>query len=110
MTEAANDAVPTIGPATEARLQMAFAETCLLTAKATALLLGLDEGTLRTMAEGGVIRSVRRGAGTVRAYTEGDIRAYLTQGDAPVREEKPRATVHVSHKVVPFSQRKRGGR
>lgn len=110
MTEAANDAVPTIGPATEARLRIAFADTLLLTAKATARLLGMDEGTLRAMAEAGYITCVRRGAGSIRAYREGDIRMYLTQGDAPARKEKPRATVHVSNKVVPFSQRKRGGR
>lgn len=109
MTDHANDAVPTIGPATEARLQLAFADACLITAKSAARLLGLDEGTLRTMADKGIIRSVRRGTGSVRAYTEGDIRTYLTQGDAPAREEKPkpRATVRVSRNVVPFTQRKR---
>lgn len=110
MTEHANDALAIIGAATDARLKLAFADTCLLTAKATARLLGLDEGTLRTMAEKGHIRSVRRGAGSVRAYTEGDIRAYLTQSDAPARREQQRPTIHVSRKVVPFSQRQRGGR
>ena len=110
MTDHANDAVPTLGEATAARIRMAFADTSLLTAKAAARLLGVDEGTLRLMAEKGVIRSVRRGAGAIRAYTEGDIVAYLTESAVPVREEKPRATVHVSRRVVPFSQRKSGGR
>lgn len=103
---AANDATPTIGPATEARLQMAFADTCLLTCQSTARLLGVDEKSLRALTDDGVIRAVRRGGGKTRAYTEGDIRAYLTQGAAPVREQKPKAAGHHQAKVVPFSQRK----
>jgi len=101
---AANDTVATIGPATERRIQMAFADACIITAQAAAKLLGMDAGTLRELTEEGVIRAVRRGAR--RAYTEGDIRCYLTQADAPVREEKQRPTVHVQSKVVPFSQRR----
>lgn len=108
MTNHANDAVPTIGPATEARLQMAFADTLLLTAKATAKLLGLDQGTLRNMADQGVITSVRRGAGSTRAYTEGDIRLYLTQGAAPVpKETKPVIAQPGARKVVSFSEMRR---
>jgi len=100
----ANDPIPTIGPATERRIQMAFADACIITAQAAAKLLGMDAGTLRELTDEGVIRAVRRGR---RAYTEGDIRCYLTQADAPVREEKQRPTVHVQSKVVPFSQRKK---
>ena len=85
---------------------MAFADTCLLTCGATAKLLGIDEGSLRALTDDGVIRAVRRGGGRTRAYTEGDIRAYLTQGGAPARQEKARATGEAQLKVVPFSQRK----
>jgi len=106
----ANDAVPTIGSATERRIQMAFDDACLLTAKATAKLLGIDEGTLRTMAETGVIRSVRRGAGSVRAYTEGDIRAFLTESAAPCPStSQPRARTSNTtsrSKVVGFMDRR----
>jgi hypothetical protein len=88
----ANDMSAVIGTATERRIQMAFAETCLLTAQATAKLLGLDEKSLRALTDEGVIRSVRRGAGRTRAFTEGDIRAYLTESTAPCRSiERPRA-------------------
>lgn len=108
MTEPANGAVPIIGTATERRIQMAFETACLLTAKATANLLGLDEGTLRAMADKGVIRSVRRGAGAVRAYTEGDIRAYLTQDAAPEREPSaPKVSQRGPTKVVSFMDRRR---
>lgn len=102
----ANDAIPTIGPATERRIQMAFAETCLLTCGATAKLLGVDEKSLRALADEGVIRAVRRGGGRNRAFTEGDIRAYLTEGSAPSREPKAKATGNSQLKVVPFTQRK----
>lgn len=107
---AANDADPVIGPATERRIMMAFADSCLLTAQATARLLGMDEKSLRALTDASVIRAIRRGGGRSRAYTEGDIRAYLTQGAAPVREGKPKVA-HSQVKVVPFTQRKqRSGR
>lgn len=106
----ANDAVPTIGPATERRIQMAFADTCLLTASATAKLIGIDEKSLRALADEGVIRSVRRGAGRSRAFTEGDIRAYLTESTAPCRStEQPRAPTGNTtsrSKVVDFTARR----
>lgn len=112
MTEAANDAVPTIGPATAARIAMAFhaADACVLTCKATARLIGVDEKSLRALTDAGAIRAVRRGGGATRAYTEQDIVDYLTQGAAPVREAKARATGHSLSKVVPFTQRKTGTR
>lgn len=106
MSLPANDTTAVIGPATERRIMMAFADCCIITAQATARLLGMDAGTLRELTDDGVIRAVRRGHR--RAYTEGDIRSYLTQGAATDRREKPKATVHVQSKVVPFSQRKRG--
>ncbi len=105
MTIPANDTTAIIGPATERRIQMAFADTCVLTLKSAAKLLGMDEGSLRGLTDDGVVRAVRRGSGRTRGYTEGDIRAYLTQGGAPAREDKPRATGRAQLKVVPFSQR-----
>lgn len=101
-----NDAVPTIGPATERRIQMAFADACIITAQATARLLGIDEKSLRALADDGVIRAVRRGSGRNRAFTEGDIRAYLTESAAPKRNAKKSVTSIAQVKVVPFSQRK----
>jgi hypothetical protein len=104
----ANDATATIGPATERRIQMAFADTCLLTCQATARLLGMDEKSLRALTEDGVIRAVRRGAGRNRAYTEGDIRSYLTESAAPIRQERPKVNAGTGQlRVVPFSQRKK---
>lgn len=106
----ANDTTVIIGPATERRIQMAFAETCLLTAGATAKLLGVDEKSLRALADEGVIRSVRRGGGRSRAYTEGDIRAYLTESTAPCRStEQQRArtgSMTSRSKVVDFTARR----
>lgn len=108
MTEAANDAVPTIGPATARRIEMAFtaADACVLTCKATARLIGVDEKSLRALTDTGAIRAVRRGAGATRAYTEQDIVEYLTQSAAPLREAKARATGNSVSRVIPFSQRK----
>lgn len=95
-----------LGPATERRLMAAFADTCVLTCGAAARLIGVDEKSLRALTDDGVIRAVRRGGGRWRAYTEGDIRDYLTQGAAPARESKLRATGNSQLKVVPFTQRK----
>lgn len=107
----ANDATATIGPATERRIQMAFADTCLLTCQATARLLGMDEKSLRALTEDGVIRAVRRGAGRNRAYTEGDIRAYLTESAAPSREKPaPKVSRSGTTKVVSFMDRRRAKR
>ena len=110
MTTAANDLTRIIGPATERRIMMAFAETSLLTCAATAKLLGIDEKTLRILAEEGVIRSVRRGGGRTRAYTEGDIRAYLTESSTPCRstspQKAPSGTMISSRKVVDFTARR----
>jgi hypothetical protein len=81
-----------LGPITEARIAAAFADCCVLTAEKTAELIGLDVRTLREMTDASIIRAVRRGAGKTRAYTEGDIRAYLTESAAPCRSTKrPRA-------------------
>ena len=78
---------PHIGRATEALIMAAFSESCLLTAKATARLLGMDVKTLDALADKGVIRPVRRG--NLRAYTEGDIRAYLTESPSPCPSTNP---------------------
>lgn len=99
-----------LGTATEARVCAAFAETALLTAEAACALLGIDTKSLRALTNDGIIRAVRRGGGGHRAYTEGDIRAFLTESAAPVRDPKPKMT-HTANPVVPFSQRKvRAGR
>jgi excisionase family DNA binding protein len=65
-----------LGPATEGRVAKAFAECALISAQAAAPLVGVNEKTLREMAQAGVIRSVIVGAST-RRYTEADLRAYL---------------------------------
>ena len=82
--------IPTIGPVTEARICAAFAEACIITADATAALIGCDVKTLREMTDAGFIRAVRKGAGKTRGYTEGDIRAYLTESAAPCPSTNPR--------------------
>lgn len=94
-----------IGPATEARILAAFADKALLTGEEVCALLGIDAKSLRALANDGAIRAVRRGGGGHRAYTEGDIRAFLTDSAAPVRDPRPK-TNHQGGKVVPFSQRK----
>ena len=71
---------PALGPATEARIMAAFGDACMITAKATADLLGVDEKTLGAMTDALVIRAVR--VGKLRRYTEADIRHYLIEGPA----------------------------
>lgn len=66
-----------IGPVTEARLRSTFADASVISANATATLIGCDVKTLREMTKAGVIHAVRKGAGKTRGYTEGDTRAYL---------------------------------
>jgi hypothetical protein len=65
-----------LGAATEALIARAFAESALISAQAAAPVVGVNEKTLRAMAEAGVIRSVIVGANT-RRYAEADLRAYL---------------------------------
>lgn len=62
--------------ATERLLAEAFSDCATITAKAAARVLGLDEKTLRAMAESGVIRSITAGTKT-RRYTEAHLRAFL---------------------------------
>ncbi|MGQ2989488.1 MAG: helix-turn-helix domain-containing protein [Brevundimonas sp.] len=61
----------------------AFANACVLTAEATAALLGLSPKTLTALTNDGAIRAVPRGK--TRGYIEVDIRAYLTESAAPCR-------------------------
>lgn len=77
----------TLGPATEALIARAFAETALLPASSTAQLLGVDEKTLRTMREVGLIRAVLIGEKTHR-YAEADVRAYIA-GQTAAKEKTP---------------------
>ena len=99
-----------LGPAIEARIQAAFAEGCLITATATANLIGCDPKTLRAMTDGGMIRAVRIGLGKTRRYTEGDIRAYLTESAAPCPSTSPRraptSNTTSRSKVVDFTARR----
>ncbi len=86
--------------ATERLLAEAFAETATITARAAARVLGLDEKTLRAMAEGGVIRSVVAGAKT-RRYTEDQLRAWLAGerfGEVRCRPKKPGRSKAAPHR------------
>lgn len=65
-----------LGPTTEARFAVAFAKGATITRKAAAELLGFDVRTLDANVEAGLIRRVWRGK--VPAYTERDLRAYLS--------------------------------
>lgn len=94
-----------LGHATEARLAAAFAHGLVITAKAAADLIDVDEKTLKSMTEAGLIRAVRRGS--LPAYTELDIRAYLLECPQPCRDAKDRpAPPARSGKVIPFSERR----
>lgn len=96
-----------IGPATEVRILAAFADAAVITTKAAARLLGMDPKTLDAIADAGFIRCVRRGGGDTRGYTEGDIRAYLTESAAPCRSTNPKpAPISIStssSKVADFT-------
>lgn len=95
-----------LGPATEARFADAFAHSSILSKKVEAQLIGLDEKTLDSLSDAGIIRAVRKGAH--RAYTERDLRAYLLEGpDVECSSPKPKAKPASSGKVVNFSERRR---
>lgn len=94
-----------LGASTESRFAASFATAAIITKKAAAELIGLDEKTLDALTDAGVIRAVPRGA-KLRAYTERDLRAYLLEGAAAEcwPEKKPkRATGPGSGRVVPFT-------
>ena len=65
-----------LGPVTERRFEEAFKDSALVTAKAAASLIGLDEKTLKAMTMDGAIQACPRGRR--HAYTEGALRDYLT--------------------------------
>lgn len=93
-----------LGAATEARFAASFATAAVITKKAAAALIGLDEKTLDALTDAGAVRSVLKGK--LRAYTERDLRAYLLEGAAA--ECRPGKTPKVaagarSAKVVPFT-------
>lgn len=67
-----------LGPTTERRFAAAFERAAVITKKAAAELIGLDEKTLDALSESGAVRWVPKGK--LRAYTERDLRAYLTEG------------------------------
>lgn len=102
-----------LGPVTDALFAAAFARGGAITAKAAAELVGMDPRTLREMTEAGLIRAVPRG--TVPAYTEADLRRFLSDGPtwSPKPKEQQPCTLNApkgraSAKVLPFSARKRG--
>ena len=97
-----------LGPMTEKRFEAAFAETAVITRRAAAKLIGVDEKTLDGLSDDGVVRAVRRGAH--RAYTERDLRAYLAEGpDVECRSTSPKRAASgstiSSSKVVAFTDR-----
>jgi len=65
-----------LGPVTERRFEEAFRDSALVTAKAAASLIGLDEKTLKTMTMDGAIQACPRGRR--HAYSERALRDYLT--------------------------------
>ncbi len=69
-----------LGPATEARIMAAFANACVLTAEATANLLGMATKTLTALTDAGAIRAVQRGK--TRGYVEIDIRGRGHEAEA----------------------------
>lgn len=78
-----------IGPATEGRIAAAFATGALISGVACARILHVDVKTLRGMVRAGLINCVLTGAkGTSRAYTEADVRSYLSGPRAPVRPQE----------------------
>lgn len=99
-----------LGPATEARFAEAFAHSSILSKKAAAALIGLDEKTLDAASDAKIIRAVRKGAH--RAYTERDLRAYLLEGpDVPCAPSAPklkaRAAAGANVRLVNFSERRK---
>lgn len=99
-----------IGPTTEARIATAFAKAAVIGGEAACALIGCSLKTLNELADAGAIRAVRKGGGKTRGYTEGDIRAYLTQSAGPERQPAPKVPGRTETKVLPFSQRKKARR
>jgi hypothetical protein len=94
-----------LGPATERLFDDAFADGATITATAAADLLGLDAKTLAALSDSNVIRWVPRGKR--RAYTERDLRAYLTEEHkASCPPPAPKKAATRSAKVVSFSDMK----
>jgi len=100
-----------LGAVTEARFAQAFAHSSILTKKAAAALIGLDEKTLDAASDAKIIRAVRKGAH--RAYTERDLRAYLLEGPdveclTPKAKTKAKAAPGSNVRHVNFSERRQG--
>jgi excisionase family DNA binding protein len=68
-------------PLTDARFEAAFSAGALITAKAAAALLGLDEKTLTALVLRGSIRAVS--VGKHKRFTEADLRAFLATSLQP---------------------------
>jgi hypothetical protein len=76
-----------LGPATEARFAQAFADRAIVTARTAAQLIGVDIKTLHGLTAKRALRYVLRG--NLPAFTERDLRAYLTDPQ-PVAEPDPK--------------------
>jgi hypothetical protein len=98
-----------LGPATEALLAQAYADRLLLTAKATAQLLGIDPRTLSTMTDDLVIRATP--VGRIRRYAEVDVRAYLASAkvEAPSGRSTRVAGRSPATKIMSFTEMRRRG-
>lgn len=98
-----------LGPTTESRFAETFATRAVITRKAAAALIGLDEKTLDALSDAKVIRAVRIGAR--RGYVERDLRSYLIEGpDVECPPLKPKAAPQRDPKVLNFSERRQGAR
>jgi hypothetical protein len=67
-----------IAPATEALFAAAFAESALITARAAARLLGIDEKTLAALVAADAIETVL--IGRQKRFSEAGIRAFISSG------------------------------
>lgn len=98
-----------LGAATEALLARAFADTALITARAAAKILGLDEKTLAALVEAKAIRVVLVSERT-RRFAEVDLRAYLarrteiTRCQSTSRPSRATSITTSSSKVVGFME------
>jgi hypothetical protein len=81
-----------LGPATEAALAAAFRGRAIITARATARVLGMDVKTLRRLTDRGTIWTTQRG--DLDGYTEGAIRDFLSSPPPapPAAADPPKAT------------------
>jgi excisionase family DNA binding protein len=91
-------------PITEARLRQAFADRALITARAAAALIGVDEKTLAAMVRRGQIAAIT--VSQVRRFSEADLRAFLASGgDPPAPLRRGQRFSEISALAVPEKAR-----